>query len=226
MRKPRFSSFNRLIVTLLIILNLALMITPVSGYLTPILIDTDPTMDSPASIDILEVYLTNNGTHFRFIIKCRSVPYPSKSTIYRVYLDTKSGGTPDGLYKGADYYLEAKDDSYLYEWKEKKKHGAWYKKSPIEVQIDPMNKTISLTASLSDIGYPKDVWPEVGIVVATFQPSNSLRDRAPDTGHYTVAHEVIPELPWPTPVVFIPAVVGTIYTIYRRRSRENERRKI
>ena len=118
----------------------------VFGYLEPILVGADSSKDSPASMDILEVYLTNNGTHFRFIVKCRSVPEPSPTTAYRVYLDSKSGaGATDGIYSGADYYLEAKDDSYLYEWRDQ----TWKKKSPIEFQIDHDDKIISLTAELS-----------------------------------------------------------------------------
>jgi hypothetical protein len=32
-----------------------------------------------------------------------------------------------------------------------------------------------------------------------------------------ICHEVVPELPWPTPVVFVPAVAVAVYVIYRRR---------
>lgn len=208
---------TRLVTSLLVMLKLTLMINPANAYLTPFLIGTDPVKDSPASMDIVEVYLTNNGTHFQFIVKCRSVPIPSYSSVYRVYLDTKSGGAATGVYIGADYYLEAKDDSYLYEWN----GGIWMQKSPIESQVDSENKTISLTAKLDDIGYPNDVLDTIGIVAATFKHLSKLRDKAPDTDNYTIAHNVIPELPWPTPLVFIPAVVATVYFIYNRRFQSN-----
>jgi len=186
----------------------------VFGYLEPILVGADLSKDSLASMDILEVYLTNNGTHFRFIVKCRSVPEPSATTAYQVYLDIKSGaGSTDGIYSGADYYLEAKDDSYLYEWRA----GAWKEKSPIEFEIGHDEKIISLTAELSDIGYQNNVDETIGIVVATSEPSNNLWDRAPDTGDYAIAHEVIPELPWPTPLVFILAVIATISILHITR---------
>ncbi|RLG95874.1 hypothetical protein DRO29_05400, partial [Candidatus Bathyarchaeota archaeon] len=40
-------------------------------------------------------------------------------------------------------------------------------------------------------------------------------DRAPNTGAYFIPSYVIPELPWPTPLIFIPAVITTIYFIYK-----------
>ena len=36
-----------------------------------------------------------------------------------------------------------------------------------------------------------------------------------------ISHEVVPELPWPTPIFFIPAVAITVYTFYRRRLKNN-----
>jgi len=218
---PAVSKFRfvapRLSFLALLFFPASIFLAHASGFLEPILLGTDPSKDSPASIDILEIYLTNNGTHFQFIVKCRSVPEPSPATSYHVYLDTKEGGATDGTYIGADYYLEAKDDSYLYEWRD----NTWKRKSRIEFQIDHDDKTIALTAELVDIGYPGNVKETIGVVVATFQPSNNLRDRAPDTGYFPIAHEVIPELPWPTPLVFIPAVIATITILCLRRLKKS-----
>ena len=46
-------------------------------------------------------------------------------------------------------------------------------------------------------------------------------DRAPNTGAYFIPSYVIPELPWPTPLIFIPAVTLTVYYLYKRRFRKN-----
>jgi len=210
----RFVSRYPLLCVVLFLSASLLTVSVYANYIDPpFLVGTDPSKDSPASIDILEVYLTNNGTHFRFILKCRSVPTPNPATAYRVFLDTKSEGALSGTYIGADYYLEAKDVSYLYEW-----NGfSWKQKSPVEVQIDHNDKTISLTAKLEDIGYPGYVENTVGIVVETIQPIDNQRDRAPDTGNYTIIREDIPELPWPTPLVFVPALMATVYVVYVRK---------
>jgi len=101
-------------------------------------------------------------------------------------------------------------------------------------------------AKLSDIEYPSGVKEIVGVIATTHQftlkgkeiPSRSpfgngtlpkgpghipkiphfkIKDRAPDTGRYTVAREVIPELPGITPLIFIPAVIIAIYVIYKKK---------
>ena len=213
----KISSLARcLLLCTFLLFSASLLIMRTSAFLEPASDGTDPSKDSPASINILQVYLTNNGTHFQFMIKCRSAPTPNPATIYRVFLDTKEDGATSGTYIGADYCLEAKDDTYLYEWD----GNAWTQKSPIKIQIDHDDKKIFLTAKLDDIGYPGYVENSIGIVVETIQPLSNQRDRAPDDGNYAVIHEVIPELPWPTPLVFIPAVGATIYVLYSRGFRK------
>jgi hypothetical protein len=39
-----------------------------------------------------------------------------------------------------------------------------------------------------------------------------------------ISHEVIPELPWPMPVIFVPAVVATVYVLYNWRFKSNDKR--
>jgi hypothetical protein len=39
-----------------------------------------------------------------------------------------------------------------------------------------------------------------------------------------ISHEVIPELPWPTPIIFVPAVVATVYVLYNWRFKRNDKR--
>jgi len=41
-----------------------------------------------------------------------------------------------------------------------------------------------------------------------------------DWAYACISHEVIPELPWPTPLIFVPAIAVTVYTIYRRRFKQ------
>ena len=38
-----------------------------------------------------------------------------------------------------------------------------------------------------------------------------------DTASATICSEVVPELPWPTPLVFIPALLAVVYVLYFRR---------
>ncbi|MBS7614454.1 hypothetical protein KEJ18_01785 [Candidatus Bathyarchaeota archaeon] len=203
-------------------LTLFLLLGPFSfnivyAYITPILIGTDPKKDAtPASVDIVKVYLTNNGTHFRFILECSTTPEPSGIRSYCVFLDTKAGGATGGTYRGADFLLMGGGLSGLYEWGA----GGWRYKSSIEVNI--VGNSIYLTARLSDIGYPDNCQEMIGIVAATFQPLGSLKDRAPNKGNYSVSHEVIPELPWPTPLIFVPVVAATVYYISKRRFKKNE----
>jgi len=184
------------------------------NFVTPILIGKDPKKDAnPASVDILEVYITNNGTHFRFIIKCRAKPAPSEIRSYVVWLDTKGGIAPD-------YCLVAGGKSGLYKIKVHGNSIEYEYIAPIEVKIK--GKSIYLTANLSDIKYPDGVKDPVGIVVTTHQPLSQIRDRAPDSGRYCVDHEVIPELPGFTIFVFIPSVVFSVYMIYRLKFRKEK----
>jgi hypothetical protein len=44
-----------------------------------------------------------------------------------------------------------------------------------------------------------------------------------DRAEAFICYEVIPELPWPMPLVFIPAVVSMVYYIYKRRFKLDER---
>ncbi len=207
-----------LIFTLFTISALTPQVSVVQAFIEPILLGSDPKGDEkggPATVDILTVFLTNNGTHFRFIIECRVGPEPSGVRAYCVYLDTKDGGATYGTYERADYCLHGGGTCGLYEWIS----GNWTYKSAIDVQL--IGNSICLTASLSDIGYPSNVREEIGVVAATYQPLHMLRDRAPDTCHYLVAHEVIPELPGLTPLIFIPAVLTTVYMIHRRRFKQH-----
>ena len=204
-----------LLISTFLLPNVALLMAKKEkdNFVKPILVGKDPKKDAdPASVDIIKVYITNNGTHFRFIIKCRAKPEPSMIRSYNVWIDIKDENDPD-------YCLVAGGVSGLYEVKIKDGVIKLELKASIEVEVK--GKSIYLTAKLSDIDYQsgKDI---VGIVVTTHQPLIKIRDRAPDSGRYEISHAVVPELPWPTSMIFIPAVVAAICTIYRWRFRNDK----
>jgi len=197
----------RLLLLLLIpILFLSEAAMSSAGYVTT-QVGEDPSKDAnPASVDILRVSLANNGTHFRFIIKCRATPEPSLIRSYTVWLDTKDGAD-------LDYCLVAGGIPGLYEIR-KKGHSIMLKyKAPIEVVVE--GNSIYLTAKLSDIEYPEGVKKKVGIVVTTQQPLVKVRDRAPNHGTYKVNHEIVSELPGLTSFIFTSSILVAVYLIYR-----------
>ena len=194
------------------------------------LIGEDPKKDAdPASVDILKVYIANNGTHFEFIIKCQGKPSPSAMRAYVAWVDTK--GDPK-----LDYCLVADGISGLFEVKIKDGIIILKYKAPIVVKVK--GKSIYLMTSLENIDYPDGVKDVVGVVVTTHQipfkedssevknapkiPGFLVKDRAPDSGRYQVDHEVIPELPGFTPFIFIPSVVLSVYVIYRRKFKKEK----
>ena len=105
---------------LMIFLSFILALSPSIGivqasFIEPILVGEDPKDAKPDLIDIRKVYLTNNGTHFRFIVECEGTPDTKKE--YWVYLDTKDGGAGADTYEGADFYLQGGGTKPgLYEW--------------------------------------------------------------------------------------------------------------
>jgi len=229
---------NRILLSILLSLLILSSASPLLADFIVVLIGTDPSGDAhPASLDILEVYIANNGTHFKFILKCRGTPAPSLFKIYIVWMDTKGGPFPD-------YCLVADGISGLYEIKVVDGTVIIRYKAPIVVTVE--DKRIHLMARLSDIEYPNGVKEIVGVVATTHQftskgkktpsgppfrneklpkgsedipkiPHFKIKDRAPDTGRYTVAREVIPELPGITPLIFIPSVIIAVYIIYKKK---------
>jgi len=192
----------------------------------PIQMGDDPSRDAnPASVDILKVSMVNNGTHLTFILECRSAPAPSSVRTYGIWLDTnENGGATTGPYIGADWYIQGGGAPGLYDSSGEESTTTLTYKAPIEVKVH--GKSIYLTTGLSDIGYPGNVKETVGIVASTHQPVAMLKDRAPDTEHYSVVHEVIPELPWPTPMVIVPAIAAAIFMIYRQRFRHADHARL
>jgi len=229
---------NGILLSILLLLLILSSASPLLADFITVLLGTDPSGDAhPASLDILKVYIANNGTHFKFILECRGTPAPSFFRAYIVWMDTKGGSF-------SDYCLVADGLSGLYEIKVVDGTIIIRYKAPKVVTVE--DKRIHLMAKLSDIEYPSGVKEIVGVIATTYQftpkgkkaptrspfgdgtipkgpedipkiPHFKIKDRAPDTGRYTVAREVIPELPGITPFIFIPSVIIAIYIIYKKK---------
>ena len=206
MNRSKITIVRFLLLLLISVAFLPRAVVSLADYVTT-LVGEDPSNDAnPASVDILSVYLANNGTHFRFIIECRATLAPSSIRSYTVWLDTKGGSA-------SDYCLVAGGNSGLYKIQKKGRSMELNFKAPIEVVVE--GNSIYLTANLSDIEYPEGVKKKVGIVVTTQQPLDKVRDRAPDKGMYKVSHEVISELPGISSFIFTSSIIVAVYLIYR-----------
>jgi len=179
-----------------------------SAKILGILLGEDPRDAEPAYMDILEVYMTNNGTCLQFVINCRERPKPSHNRLYVVWLDTKGDDEPD-------YCLAASNINGLYKVTIKRKSVRLKYVAPTEVEVEGCS--IYLTVKLCDIKYPNGVKDTVGIMVTTHKPLPKIVDRAPDSGRYLVDHKVVSGLPNSTILIFIPSLILSIYMIYQRK---------
>lgn len=228
LKQKTFSGAVKLLVPLMLVLALTSTAPLVYAYLPVVSLGTDPKGDvfpPKPNGDILECYFTNDGTHLRLIMRLDATPNTQERD-YHVFLDTKDGTSRSPAYADADYCLDSHQGT-LWKWNPSPGGGHWEaSKGAVEVSVSGYN--ISLTCKLTDIQYPEGVSATVGIVFVTYNgvpadpPAASILDRAPDTGAYYLAHEVIPELPWPTPLVFIPALIVTVYITYTRRFRQRD----
>ena len=231
---------NRRKIKYLLLLSLLILMvsnaSPSMAGFIKTLLGEDPEGDAnPASVDILKVYIANNGTHFGFIIKCRGKPSPSITRAYVVWMDTKGDQNPD-------YCLVAEGISGLFEVKIIDGHIIIRYKAPIVVRVK--GKSIYLMTTLENIDYPDGVKEIVGVIVTTHQvpfkknsskaenssevknapklPGFFVKDRAPDSGRYEVYHDVVSEFPGITPLIFVPSILLCTYIIYKRKSRNNQ----
>jgi len=196
--------------TSLILIMLLSEIRFSSAMNSEILIIEDPRDVEHAYMDILEVYMTNDGTYLQFVINLRERPKPSLNRLYTVWLDTKGNDKPD-------YCLAASNVNALYKVTVKRGSIRLKYLAPIEVEVE--GNSITLTVRLSDIKYPNGVKDTVGIVAATHNPLAKIVDRAPDSGRCLVDHRVVSELPHFTILIFIPSLIISIYIIYRCKFR-------
>ena len=217
MNKPRSMIKRFFFVLLILILILPEVSFSSAEFSEEFEFGTDGEKDAmPASVDILKVYISNNGTHFRFIIKCSAKPSPSSVRSYVVWLDTKDE-------EEMDYCLVAGGESGLYRISiDEDGEVSMTLVAPIEVEVH--KKSIYLTANLDDIEYSAPTFKnQVDVVVTTHQPLTKLRDRAPDSGRYSVNYADIPEVPSFTLFIFIPSVLAAIYIINKYKFKQNKK---
>ncbi|MFQ6095502.1 MAG: hypothetical protein ACE5NN_05105 [Candidatus Bathyarchaeia archaeon] len=162
--------------------------------------------------DIEGVYFFNNGTHAFFNITLSGQPDPSSFT-YVVYLDKPR----HRRYKADFRLIYTSDGAELQIWD--REEGWVEKEDTITVTDSTSPNSLCFNVSLNSIANP-DVQENTELWFETYYGGDNyttVLDRAPDKREYFISSEVIPELPWPTPLVFIPAVALSIYILYRRR---------
>ena len=182
-----------------------------------IVVDTNVklTLDSAftdyASADKIDLYFYNDGTYAYFKETLAADPDPSSFT-YTVYLDK-----PAGEDYQQDFRLVYSDGiAELQSWD----GSEWNYVSDITVTVDGRN--IVFIVSLSSISNPS-ILQDTNVWFVEYYGSNSYEfevDRAPNTESYLIKYYEIPNLPGVTALVFIPAVLATVYLVYRWRFRQ------
>lgn len=192
------------------------------AFLPPIQVGTDPNDTTPDNVDVSDLNYTNDATQFRFLIGLFAAPRTNPADTVRIYLNTISGqgatAGPPGYWAGADYYIVGDAiGAYLYKWNTVT--SAWYQTAAIIIaNYTSQVNTLVLTGTLSDIGYPWSNQQDMGVVVVTIV-GRSVKDRAPDTGNWTITYAVIPEFPGITLPIFVAALVVTISLLYKYKYR-------
>ncbi|MCW4023139.1 MAG: hypothetical protein NWF02_08290, partial [Candidatus Bathyarchaeota archaeon] len=156
------------------------------------------------SVDKIDLYFYNDGTFAYFKETLLDAPDISAYT-YTIYIDKPAKGNtkPDFriVYSSGTSKLE-------------KSHGSnWVYVEDVTVTTASSPYSICFNVSLSGIANP-DIQQDTKIWFVEYEGANSFTtevDRAPNTESYYIGSESIPELPWPMPLLFIPAVAGTIY---------------
>ena len=205
---PRHS----LLITVVLLVLLVSPVTLVYAY-SWIFLDSDPTGEAAPPGDITDLYFYNDGTYAYFKEELVAAPDIASYT-YTVYLDKPAGGTYPQDYRIVYSSGASKLQNYSGSWADT---GA-----PVIVMVGTSPPSITFTVAFSDVANP-DVQQDTGIRFVNYQGANSFTttlDAAPDYGNFVIYYEVIPELPWPTPLIFIPAVAATIFFIYKRRSKK------
>jgi len=171
----------------------------------------DSAYSNYAEADKLCLYFYNDGAYAYFNETLAADPDPSSFT-YTVYLDKPAGGT----YPQDFRLVYSSGTAELQSW-----NGSnWNYVEEITVTVS--NNSIVFKVSLQSIANP-NIQEDINLWFVDYYGSNSYEvevDRAPNTGSYFISSEIIPNLPWPTPPIFISAVVATICILYFRRFKE------
>jgi len=163
---------------------------------------SDPNFPTPPpeKIDVKAFYYTNNGTHVFFRMAEASRP-ETKSFLYTVYLDIKTGGQEIDSYN-YDYLLSS--DGILYEWNGTNWINSGY---PTYWQVDGTG--IVLWADLDNLSI--DI-QEIHFLACTTTKDRTLKDKV---GPYNILKNNISEIP----LILIPILSLTIYFTISRRTK-------
>jgi len=165
-----------------------------------------------AAADNLGLYFHNDGTYAYFNETLLADPIPSTFT-YTIYLDKPAGGRHPQDFRLA-YSL---DIAHLERWD----GSSWNYVEDITVAAN--GRSIVFKVPLLSIANPS-IQEDTKVSFVQYFGPNSYElvvDRAPDVGNYFIASNIIPNLPWPTPLIWITAVVATVYLMHTRRSKWN-----
>lgn len=159
-----------------------------------------------AAADLLHLCLHNDGTHFYFKETFADTPNPSTFT-YTVYLDKPA----QGRYPQDFRLVYSSHHTDLERWD----GSNWRQVGDVTVTVD--GRSIVFSVPLSSIANP-DIQEDTRVWVVQYLGCNSHEfevDRAPNAGSFFISSDVIPNLPWPTPLIFVPVVTASVYFIYK-----------
>jgi len=220
----------RLIILVFILSVLVTNITMVYAV-TYTAFTADPEEGPARTYDIIAEAYGNDGTYLYFKVQFELAKTTSSDDLH-IFLDVGWTTGGDANHVNADYALDTGTipasgswTGTFYYWT----GAAWASdgsKTVSAYYTTGLTDTIEVYVKLSDIGYDPAGSGDMGVSFWSYDTAYlpgdtaNVDDKAPDAGVYTVSHAVIPELPWPMPLVFIPAVVATVYILYRRRFRQ------
>lgn len=182
---------------LIVLLILSLFISSVIyvGCLPLLYLGSDPDDDEEDSIDIKEAYCRVDDDNITFVIvtygeiKTHKNFPTSPDNEFQVCLDVRAGqgdNRPNILFDGADVIVTAHNGEVYY-WD----GGKWKENKTASVQAEVHNNNLTITCRLSDIRY-EQVSGDLGIGFISnlnkvgAKEVNEGRDRAPDSGWYTL----------------------------------------
>lgn len=165
---------------------------------------SDPTFPTPPPerIDIKSFYYTNNGSDVFFRMAEAGTP-DTRSFVYSVYLDTKTGGQQIEDYN-YDYLLSS--DGILYLWS-----GAEWISSAYSVHCEIEGSTILLWTNLDNINMDNQ---EIHILDVTTTKDSVFKDKM---GPYHILKNNISEIP----LIGVPLLSLAIYLAISRRAEKH-----
>jgi len=165
-----------------------------------------------AAADELGLYFHNDGTYAYFNETFVDDPIPSAFT-YTVYLDKPA----ERRYPKDFRLVYSSDAADLERWD----GSNWRHVEDIPVTVD--GRSVVFRVPLLSIANP-DIQEDTKVWFVQYLGCDSYEfevDWAPDVGNYFISSDVIPNLPWPTPLIFVSAVTASVYFIYKRMFKWN-----